>query len=437
MNLSIVSLNVLGIVGHIREDIKVALHYYDWLIIVALIGFILLLVGSIDRRIEEVGENECSAGFYYGWYLCFVTMGISALLHPTRDVYKLWFILSLTIIPMILMVWHKRGDLQKLYTLVAHNMVLASYCFLIINIISVAFITNNYYFEGLKHEYLGIAPNPNSNGMIVLPFFTSALYLIVTNHKNKAFNTFSLFFCAMIAFISNTRTAELAMVLEIIVTLLLVLRHKEHYKWKVPIKKTIEIIAIALVSTIVTGYCLMYIDKVDLKSYAVGEMEQAAAEVNSDEDLIKINALSGGRLILWKAYMGKVSFVGHGNPTEPVFEGYEMSRWAHNNAIDIWYASGFIAFAGYIIWLLAAWGFIIKWLIKNEGFRKEYLLTALAFMGYFVEAMLEITIYPMQTGIALLCFLTLTPIAFKEQARTTRYKQPEEIVYPNGGPQYE
>lgn len=436
MTLSLACLNVLGIAGHISEELKAVIHYYDWFITVATIALVFLLIGSIDRKIRIDEIKDCNVVFWCGWLSCFVSMGISSLFHPTRDVYTLWFILSLSIFPMILIIWQKRGELQKLFALIAHNMVLASYFFLIINIISVAFITNNYYVEGLEHEYLGIAPNPNSNGMIVLPFFTSALYLIITNQKNKLFYFFSLTISIMFAFISNTRTAELAMLCEVILALIIIFKHKTNYKLIIPSIRTIISGFVVILITITIGYCLMYIDVVDLKAYAAGEMEEATAEVYADESLIRINTLSSGRLILWKAFLKTVTFTGHGSPTGPVFEGYEVSRWAHNNALDIWYVSGLIAFMGYIIWLLAAWGFVIKALAKEGGFRKEYLLTVLAFVGYFVEAMLEITIYPMQTGIALLCFLTLTPIAFKEQAGTPQYEHRKELAYPDGGHHY-
>ena len=182
----------------------------------------------------------------------------------------------------------------------------------------------------------------------------------------------------------------------------------------------------------------MYFDRTDLNAYAIAEetketeeteewtplvdeMSEAAAVVYGNETLTKLNAVSSGRLLLWLAYTKVLKFTGHGNPRGEVFMGHPNSKWAHNNAIDIWYASGFIAFAGYLIWLLAGWIFVFRSIIAGNSFRKEHLFTVLAFIGYFVEAMLEITIYPTNTGIVFLMYMTLAPVAFSKLSEKTEH----------------
>ena len=112
--------------------------------------------------------------------------------------------------------------------------------------------------------------------------------------------------------------------------------------------------------------------------------------------------------------MKKVGIAGHGTPAKGLFAGRPDSMWAHNNAIDIWYASGFPAFAGYVLWMFAGIIFVIKCMTRRCGFKREYLFTGIAFTGYLTEAMLEITIYPIYTGIVFLAYITIIPIAFKE-----------------------
>ena len=437
MNVAIVSLNLLGIIGHLNEAVKEYVHYYDLLFPLASASLVLLVIAGIEKKVARNAVLEHNPLFCFGWYVCFIAMIISGVIITTKEIYFLWSVLSLTVFPMIMIIYNDRIKLNKLFSFVAHHMVIASYFFLLINLLFVAFFTNSFFADGLGSEYLGLAPNPNSNGLIVLPFFSSALYLTITKNNNKAYYIFSMLICIMFTFISKTRTAELAMILEVLCAGVLVIRNKGLLKWELKAIKTISIIVVSLAITIVIGHCLLYIDKVDLNVYAEGEIEESYADIYGHENLIRLNQLSNGRLILWKAYLKRVSFVGHGNPDGPLFEGYEYSKWAHNNAIDIWYASGFIAFAGYIVWLLAAWGFVIRCLLKKDGFRKEYLLTVLAFIGYFVEAMLEITIYPMQTGVVLLCFLTITPIAFKNSADSFKDKHNKEPVYLDGERHYE
>ena len=411
MEMSIFGVLFLGVIAYSGREIKDLLHYDEWGLIVSVVMLLLLLIASIDRKIIPVKIKGIRPLFWVGWYLCFVLMSVSAIFHYVWNTYCLYAMLSISIFPILMIIWNERGDFNRLCLLLARNMVLASYIFLLLNILITAFITN----EGLAElGYRGLTDNQNSNGLIVLPFFTSALYLLITDRKYSRYYLFSLAISIMFIVISKTRTAGLAIILEVLIASMICIRHRAIFRRKTNIRKMLTALLAAAVLSSVIGCGLLFLDRVNINAYAVNEIEEASAEVNSSENLIKLNRLTNGRLILWKAYLKKVGFIGHGNPDGPLFEWYDYSKWAHNNALDIWYASGFLAFLGYVLWLLAAWGFVIRSIFISKDFRKVYLLSAISFVGYFTEAMLEITIYPMYTGIAFLSFLTMVPIAFKE-----------------------
>lgn len=410
LNASLFCLNLIFITAYCNDRIKDLTHYKDYVLVTSTVLLIVVLIMSADRRIELTEYPKRRILFSIGWYLCFTAIFISSLKYYVRDAYFLWSILSLTLFPMLMIVWHRRGDYFYLCNVVAQNMVISSYLFYLANFVLVPFVTNDGIYGP---DYLGLADNPNGNGMIVLPFFTAALYMLLSRRGSSFPYILSLLLSVVFATISNTRAAQAAMLLETVVAVCIYVRHRN-----ILARHRLSLIFKALLAAVLlasmAGYVLHYADNIDLNAYAESEMEEAAEEVRQSEVLTNINNLASGRLILWKAYLKMVSFGGHGNPDGPLFEPYAESKWAHNNALDIWYASGFLAFAGYVLWLLAVWIFVLRCIFSKKFFKQEYLFTALAFTGYFIEAMLEITIYPMQTGIVFLAFVTIGPAAFEE-----------------------
>ena len=439
MNGSLFLLSGLFMLRYCSKDIRGFLHYSDYQIAAPVILLLVLLIASIDRKVGLKRSGGFSLLFGTGWWICFVIMVITSFIYPVRGEYLCWGILSITVFPLFMIIWNKRGDYYGFCRLIAVNMVQISYIYLALNLIMSAFITNEFYAEGLDDGFLGIAANPNSNGMIVLPFFTAALYLLLTERKRRFVYLFSMAFSLMLIIISTTRASEAAVIPEVIAAAVLYLRHRDLYRHHRLSAVSLAVIAGAVALSVLAGCILMYFDRTDLNAYAIAEetketeeteewtplvdeMSEAAAVVYGNETLTKLNAVSSGRLLLWLAYTKVLKFTGHGNPRGEVFMGHPNSKWAHNNAIDIWYASGFIAFAGYLIWLLAGWIFVFRSIIAGNSFRKEHLFTVLAFIGYFVEAMLEITIYPTNTGIVFLMYMTLAPVAFSKLSEKTEHQ---------------
>ena len=65
------------------------------------------------------------------------------------------------------------------------------------------------------------------------------------------------------------------------------------------------------------------------------------------------------------------------------------------------------------MWIAASLWFILKCLIGKTDKRPEYLFTIVAFVGYFVEFMLEVTMYSVTNHLVFLAYIGLIPVACK------------------------
>ena len=415
LHAALLLLMLTGTVNYFNDRLQELIGYEsDRVRLFTTVLFIVLLIALVDRKIDAraIRVNKL---FWTGWFVCFITIFILSFVHPVKAYYLLWCILSLTVFPMIMIVLNERKDTFALSVMIARDAVIISYVFFAMNLIITPFVTKNELYFG----YQGICNNPNSNGLICTAFFTAALFLLVVDRRDNFVCLLSITISATLATVSGCRTAQLAMILEAITLAIICLVHRQfHIDRSRSLRLIIALIAAVLLG-IAAGKVLMTIDVFDMNAYAGTEYEETYQWVVEDETRLKINSLSSGRLFIWKAYSTKLNFLGNGSPDGALMPEYPASKWAHNNAIDIWYASGFIAFAGYMLWLLAVIIFVIKCMKKGRDYRPEYMLAATAFIGYFVEAMLEITLYPMTNGITFLTYMTLYCAAFRREEDST------------------
>ncbi|MBR2674872.1 MAG: hypothetical protein IKE52_05400 [Mogibacterium sp.] len=382
--------------------------------------FLIILICCIEEKAdhEKIKINKI---FWAGWFLCFITIFVMSFINPVKKLYFLWSLLSLTILPMIMIVLSQSKSYFKWSVKIARNVVTISYIFVVMNLAITPFVANDLVgVETIDYNYLGLCVNPNGNGMICTTFFTAALYLLLVEDREGWWNLVSMGFSAAIVLISGCRTAQIVMLAELIIAASVYKVHsKEHKrKWKAS-HIAIACILVAMLSAAL-AQALIYLDKMDVNAYALSEPELSDYDdtilwVYENETRIKINDLSSGRLLIWKAYSRNLSLFGKGKTNAPLMPEVTASRWAHNNALDIWYISGVFAFLGYIIWLAAVTAFAFKCLSTKGQYRKEYLLTILAFAAYFIQAMLEITLYPMSVGFFFMLSMALGTAAFKPQ----------------------
>lgn len=402
---------LIGIIRYCNDRIQ-SLIFYEGSIVraISVIMFFFILVSVTETKSFKKRVNLL---FWVGWMLCFVLMFILSFVHPVKKDYFLWSILSLSVIPMIMISTSQNERWLKCTIIIARSFVLVAFAFFGLSMLVTPFITKEASFA----EFVGICNNPNNNGLVCTSFFTSALYLLFADRKNKFIYSLCMGFCIAITIITRCRTAQTAIIIETCIAALFYCKYRELYKIDVKWRNIVlGLLAVILIS-FSFGYTLNRLDSVDLNAHAMTEYEEAYEWVHSDDLRAKIDDASSGRLLLWRAYSQHLTPFGNGRLYGPLMPELEASKWAHNNALDIGYVSGYIAMFGYIIWLLAVTIFIATCLFKKRGYRKEYLFGILSFVGYFVQAMLEITIYPMSNGVAFLCFITLGSAAFNMEEK--------------------
>lgn len=408
-HLTVLLITILVSANYFRESFKSLFpDYRDNINRIVIVLLIILLLVIIERKVSY-NSIVINPLFWTGWFVCFGIMFITSFIHPVEKAYFLWSVLGLTIIPMFLIVLNDRNFFTQFCETVSFDMVIVAWIYLLANLLITPFLSD--VFPGV---FDGIAANPNSNGLICLAFFSAALFLLFVRKDNRLPNLLVICMCAVITVISVCRAALLAIVAELITAMIIVLRNRRLFSFNTTAKKLIITCVIAAVFSVSVYYVLTTLDAMDPNASAITSYEEEATKINEDEMLFKLNSLSSGRLLLWRTYLSRVSLWGCGANFDNLFPEGVMGLPPHNNAIDICYRSGAVACIGYLIWLLCGWIYILMIIVKkNSGFRAGYLLTVLAFIGYFCEAMLEIPMYPMNTGIVFLSYVTLSPIAFK------------------------
>lgn len=413
INISLLVLSLNGMLTYSNSMLKEMLHLSDYSLEVAVMCFIVLFIASIDHKVNGMrirGNNW----FWIGWILCYVTMVVSNCFHHSHERYVWLGLLCISVIPMIIIVWYEKNECRRLYFLIARSAITVSYVFFALNLILLPFMSNKNVLEGVNKGFAGTGDNPNGTGLICLAFFAAALYLVVSERKLHLEYLLSLSISTTMIVMSGCRTASIVLALSVFITPLFLLRCRV-FKYKgMTGKRLLAGILIFAVIALSSYFVFQSLEKIDLNAYASTEYDEAVEFVESNHTLALLNYYSSGRILLWRAYLGKVAFLGHGTPAEPIIPELEASIWAHNNALDIWYASGFPAFIGYALWILCCIGFLAQCVAGKHKLKIEYLFPTLCLIGYIVEAMLEITIYPTHTGIVLMAFLSLAPVAFKE-----------------------
>ncbi|MBR2706507.1 MAG: hypothetical protein IKE74_04615 [Mogibacterium sp.] len=401
-------ISLIGVLRYFNDDLKEFISYDSGAVrMISTLLLLMLVTASIDKK-ADIRRLHPDKLFWAGWFVCFFIMLAAAFVNPVRKDYFLWSILSLTLFPMMMIVWTRHDDIQKVIRIIARCMVAMSFVFILMNFVIMMFTVPPQPFD----DYTGMFGNPNNNGLICTAFYTSALFLLITDRTDEFAYMFSLCICIVFSVISVCHTAQLCMLIEAL-TAVYVCKKGSYFKWEVSAKGVKLFIAAAAIS-IAAGCMLVSMEKKDINAYAITDYEEAVEWVCSEDTRMKLNVLSSGRLLIWRAYSRNLSAFGKGSPDGPLMPEEEASTWAHNNALDIGYISGVIAMTGYLIWLAVGWIFLIGYLIRPDLMRREYLFTILAFTGYFIHAMLEITIYPMITGVAFLAFISLGPVAFRE-----------------------
>ena len=412
MNVSVAVLIFIGILKYCNKPIKMVTRFFYWSIILGTVMMIVFLIASIEKKRYDP-DQKIRRPFWIGWMVCFVWILMMSFVHPPEDVCFVWAVVSLTISPLIFITWEQNCRMEKMMDLVADRTVTAAYLFVAASVFFVPFI--NKEALSVTTDYLGMGGNPNHNGMLSTGFYSAALYMLLSDKKRPFRYLILMGVCIALSVVSVTRASILAVIMETFAAMTYILTHRALKNSKAAIvKQMLVAVVIVTAAAVVAGYGFRAIDNayIPLKAEAASEITEEKPE---KEVAQKLDNLSSGRIHIWKAYIEKSTFWGNGWSEDPLIEGSHTTRWPHNTAIDILYVSGVPAAAGYVLWLGTSLVFIMRSIISKDRFRKEYLFSMIVIMGYFAEAMLEVTIYPMTNWLAFIALLGLIPVAYSEQ----------------------
>ncbi|MBQ6150482.1 MAG: hypothetical protein IJJ03_02385 [Mogibacterium sp.] len=399
----------IGTLKYCNEAMRRVTHFSALAFPAGIAALIVLAIAGCRRK-TSAGSLRYSRAFWFGWILCFAVMFIMTFVHPVKKSYYMWSVSCLFIFPLIFIGWRDKDRFKELCRNVSESVLAVSYIFILLSIMLVPFFSGGDLGLVLT-EYIGMAVNPNNNGMLVIAFFGPVLYLLLCERRLKPiYYLIPMGVCVGISVISNCRTAELGILLQTAGGLAYYYLYSvrpagEKVNWKKLVAAILIVFAIAVVS----GVILKQLDKMNLEVHAAD-----AIEADGGTLFDKLDQLSSGRLAITRTYLEQSTFWGNGSPDGPVIEGYEASKWSFNNAVDVLYISGVIPFAGCVIWMISVIIFILKCLFGRGERRPEYLFTIVTFAGYFTEFMLEVTIYPITTSLVLLAYIGFIPIACRE-----------------------
>ena len=407
--LALAVLSALGLIRPLKYSLRVTFFNYSDMAftVTGVIALLALMIVTADKE-ADLRKTAYNRPCVYGWLLCFIMIFATSFIHPVSGEYRIWAIVSLLISLPSVMIWAAREDYGQYCALIAKIMTAAACVFVMLNLLVVPFLRPDE-----TPVYTGLMDNPNGNGMVVIGLYAASLFLLLTDDRALLPCSLVMSFCIALSYVSECRTAELAILLESLLGAGYCIRAAGREGKPADVRKIILTCAAIIVIALAASFVLRELGKTDLNAYAEDNYKFITSDEDAPECLKTLDLMTARRVSIWRAFLCESTFWGNGAPEEPLLKNYEASIFAHNNAVEILYTSGVLAFAGYVIFLMSGIVFVIRCMLGRYGYKKEHLLVMLAFTGYFTEAMMEVLMYPVSHMPAILLNLCMMPIFIK------------------------
>ena len=427
------------IIATCNSYIAERIHYTDWWRQTVILLFLLLIAASVTAYHERRKRKRCSLRpgvfFWIGWILCFGGVIVGLFFHRAADGYMIWTGLSLIAFPIMWILWSaRRGGLESLAEITAKAMVAGSLIYVSMCDVLPLFIPRDPKFN--LEEFVGFGAHPNSTGIICSGFAVAALYLLLTSKGYKPLYACSLGLSLSVILAANCRSAQLGLLLAIVFGGVYFLRRRGLPDRRVMGKGILCVLLTAgvfLASFSLLGYVDQRSAGADSAPAPVAaeqtdssaSMEQTGspADASSEHGSLydRINVISSDRLTIWSVFVPRIKPLGNGRTGGPLTEANPASYSAHNNVIEVFYVSGYIAGIGMIIWLLYCLYYIGRNLLGRGVFRPHVLFFIMSFMAYLSIMMLDVMMYTYSRPIALMTFLSMGAVAFSRRSEGTGY----------------
>lgn len=383
----------------------------------------IILILSLKDKLVRINWNRFVP---VALSICAIWMLGMSFLHPIGPGFRAIALTILVGFPALYFVWGNREDYQTLYLLIskAFSHVLTGY-FLICMIFLPAGIATS-------GRYTGSTVNPNIWGMLCVAAAVCVFFVISeTKGKTILLYFFSLWVAVTGVAYSGSRTAFLIILIQSIIFGCYYLRHKI-LRAKDKMKGIAVLLALLLIiisAVVLPSYVGSQITVNTATEPQAEELENSVEEAsalisvldrleNQDSNL---DAMSSGRLSLWKTYLENLNLTGHNGNQLLYVSRFDRSEWAHNTALEYAYRCGFIPGVLFLLVEIYAGIYVLIWLFskKYEPWRLFSMLGIISFCCYSV---LDVLIYPFEHVIMFLFFIAIMPL-YKKKSRKDKFSE--------------
>lgn len=369
--------------------------------IIGLVSILLVCIFSINEKTKYIRWNPW---IVYPYYIAAVIMIITGYHHPVGQTYLEYAWMMLVVFPGLYFVMNNVGEYSKYFNILAKSIAIQGGIIVFLTYFMRPINAITY----INDRYLGLTTNPNLLGMVGLIVTTATLYLIATSKNKLPIYIFMNGIFVAFIWLSVSRTAIVALVLQIIAWSIMMLR----IKFKEEKIKSLLLIGITfmilLVSVPIVESTLTVIGT-SIVPVASAEETKSNLELRLDLKNKTAAEISSGRDYIWQQYVKHFNLLGNDyeNFAIEVSNGSYIKN-AHNTYIDISFRSGVIAGLSYLIFMTVVL-VVMNINIFNNKNKMYMIFPVLATIAYFIESIFEIQVLPFNRGIVLIFYLSLAP----------------------------
>lgn len=370
-------------------------------------GSILLGLGTLLMLEQEIHCVQWKRSLYIPWGIMCLGILVSAFLVEIN--YLLHGVVFIFVLPAVLLILSNIKNRKWFFILILKAMMVSFVLFMLASLlfspVSIA-------------QYAGIFNNPNGMGQYLIVLCAAALFLY---GECKCKMIYSVLIGCVICFaiLSRSRTTLLSLFVILLIWGCYLLAKKTS------VGDCVKLFTIIILCVFCTYFLFSnaqkvtdvlpridYTQQLDLyydKEATAGELLLSRITVENKD----LDTYSSGRIAIWKAYIEKLNFSGHGLDDKfEIYPGMENST-AHNSVIQIAYQSGYIAGCMYLIYICVSCLYSFFYWIKSRCKDLEQLFGLMISVGYFIVNMLSSAYTPFVYLLALMYYLAQITILEK------------------------
>lgn len=421
-------------------------QYYNYYTLACCIIMSIIMILSLDKKVERVNWDKSLSVILI---ILFMLMAISEFLIPKSQSYI--EVVLIIFFGGLAFVWHNHENREVLW----ENIFIAiRITFLILVVISMLFRPMQ---EGCR--YSGFFLNPNSAAYHLIPIIAVYIGTIdgMIRRKQPLWKALGCFVGLGVAMcfllVSQSRTSFCAIFTMLGCWILIRLYISKNEKKLVLYLKYMA----ALICTIIIVYpvCNVMLHNVpnmvnhpivyaNDKPYRVRDFDYAEKKATGTkapaskktflseiEDILDsefLDTILSGRLTVYKAYINRLNWIGHENVTINVKSGLWTS--AHNNILQFAYIYGNLTIIPYIILILLALAYSIKYFVRNYNSKIYAIFPFIFVTGFAINTMFEAVFQPFHRFTAFIFWLIIGELlidTINEKIKSRKVKAVDKI----------